>query len=123
MKRISSKLWRGRSSLLAVTISALALTTYANEPVNLGPTPLDSVWMQYSLEDVVVMGIKEQSKLRVEPISSTSLGVEQLQVRNVNSVKEVLGMVPNFIIFGIGAWYWLEATTRGGDVCGWYSSL
>ncbi len=98
MKRISSKLWRGRSSLLAVTISALALTTYANEPVNLGPTPLDSVWMQYSLEDVVVMGIKEQSKLRVEPISSTSLGVEQLQVRNVNSVKEVLGMVPNFIM-------------------------
>ena len=57
--------------MLAATLGVLSLTTYANEPDIPEPTPVDSVWMQYSLEDVVVMGIKEQSKLRVEPISST----------------------------------------------------
>ena len=74
------------------------MASYANEPVISTPTPLDSVWMKYSLDDVVVMGIKERSKLRFEPISSTSLGVNQLQLSNVTSMKEVIGMVPNFIM-------------------------
>lgn len=74
------------------------MASYANEPVISTPTPLDSVWMQYSLDDVVIMGIKERSKLRIEPISSTSMGVKQLQLGNITSLKEVIGMVPNFIM-------------------------
>lgn len=56
MKRMNSKRLGLRSSLLAATIGALSLTSYANEPVTPDSTPLDSVWMQYSLDDVVVMG-------------------------------------------------------------------
>ena len=87
-----------RSSLVLAILGGVSMASYANEPVISTPTPLDSVWMQYSLDDVVIMGIKERSKLRIEPISSTSMGGKQLQLGNITSLKEVIGMVPNFIM-------------------------
>lgn len=98
MKRMFSQLLGLRSSLVLAILGGVSMASYANEPVISTPTPLDSVWMQYSLDDVVIMGIKERSKLRIEPISSTSMGGKQLQLGNITSLKEVIGMVPNFIM-------------------------
>lgn len=68
---------------------------YAGVPVT--PDSLDSLTM-YSLDDVVVKGIKDQKTLSIAPIAFTSIGASQLQTSNVTSLKEVTGLVPNFIM-------------------------
>ncbi|MDO5017510.1 MAG: TonB-dependent receptor [Porphyromonas sp.] len=52
----------------------------------------------YGLDELVVTGIKQQSKLQELPISGTSVTAHQLQTRNIVSIKDFTGMVPNFIM-------------------------
>lgn len=52
----------------------------------------------YLLDDYVLQGTKEQTKLYVMPLSSTTIDAEKLDLRNVTSMKDFTGMVPNFIM-------------------------
>lgn len=58
---------------------------------------LDSL-RYYKLDDFVVMGVKEQTKLQTQPLSSTSIDLNSLENRKISSVKDFTGMVPNFIM-------------------------
>lgn len=52
----------------------------------------------HKLDDVVVMGVKEQTKLMIQPMNSTSIDLSSLENRKVSSIKDFTGMVPNFIM-------------------------
>ncbi|MBR8731464.1 Vitamin B12 transporter BtuB [Porphyromonas levii] len=52
----------------------------------------------YKLDDLVVMGVKAQTKLQAQPISSTSIDLNTLNNRGVTNIKDFTGMVPNFIM-------------------------
>ncbi len=58
---------------------------------------LDSL-TYYQLNEFVVRGVKEQTKLQVQPLSSTSIDMNVLESRKVSNFKDFTGMIPNFIM-------------------------
>lgn len=52
----------------------------------------------YDIQDVVVIGMKEQAPLHILPVSGTSVSALQMSRRQITSLKDFTGIIPNFIM-------------------------
>lgn len=68
------------------------------KPVIPSETETDSIAHSYVIDEVVVESFKQNLNLQVKPISSSLLNAQDISKRNIVSIKEVSGLVPNLFI-------------------------
>ncbi len=63
----------------------------------------DSIKHSYLIDEVVVESFKQNLRLNVKPLSASLLKTDDIAKRNIVSVKELSGLIPNFFIPDYGA--------------------
>lgn len=76
----------------------LSQAASATDVKSANPSEKDSITHSYVIDEVVVQSFKQNLNLRVKPISASLLTAGDISKRNIVSVKELSGLVPNLFI-------------------------
>ena len=68
-----------------------------------GPSENDSIYKKYEIPEVIVYANKEGHNIRRLPVSATALTSVSLQQKNIQSIKDVTGFVPNLYMPDYGS--------------------
>lgn len=52
----------------------------------------------YDIDDVVVIGMKEQAPLHTLPMSATTINLQQIERHQIIGIKDFVGIIPNFMM-------------------------
>lgn len=63
----------------------------------------DSVMMSYQVDEVVIVAFKSNDRLSTLPLSASMLSGQMIKERNLSTIKELSGFVPNFFMPDYGS--------------------
>lgn len=98
-------------SLLLVVSSFILLCTYAKADDDILDN--DSIIMSYTAKEVVIESFKQNDHLSTKPIAGVLISNKTIKDRNITSIKDVTGLVPNLYIPDYGSKMTSPAYIRG----------
>ncbi|MBP1617503.1 MAG: TonB-dependent receptor plug [Bacteroidetes bacterium] len=84
--------------LLPAFLFVQATSAIGIMPPPVVPTEKDSIAHSYVIDEVIIESFKQNLNLSTKPISASLLTALDIQKRNIVSVKELSGLVPNLFI-------------------------